>query len=148
MSIDRDVVLVDLDHVISNAFHRDPMIGNVPWDEYHGKFHEDTPLQDVIELIDAMHAQGYAIIGITARPEKWRQKSLEWMVKHQVFMHELLMRPDDAYHPAPEIKVKLVLERFPNAKDRVVFIIDDRDDVCAAFKELGITALQCHARRD
>jgi hypothetical protein len=74
---------------------------------------------------------------------------MAYLISKNIPVDELLMRPDDAYHPAPEIKVQLALNRFGDQlKDSVAFIMDDRDDVCAAFVKLGITAMQVHARRD
>lgn len=140
-------ILCDIDHTLSNAFWRDHMIGGA-WDDYHAASVKDEPLHDVVKLIKAMHRSGAVIIGLTARPEKWRKVTLDWLIKHNVPIDELLMRGDTAYHPAPEIKLKLVAERFTSPKDEVAFIIDDRDDVVMAFKELGITALQVHGRKE
>lgn len=142
-------ILCDIDHTLSAAFTRDHMIGGEGgWDAYHAESIHDLPIIDVIEMVRALWFQGYEIIGMTARPAKWRAMTLTWMIKHQVPMDELLMRPDTAFHPAPEIKVALAKERFGDKlKEQVAFIIDDREDVCAAFRELGITALQCYGRQ-
>lgn len=142
-------ILVDIDHTISNAFHRDHLIGGEGgWDKYHSESINDGPIDDMVDMIRALWFQGYAIVGMTARPAKWRAITMAQMIKFNCPMDELLMRPDTAFHPAPEIKVALAKERFgEKIKDRVAFIIDDREDVCAAFRELGITALQCYGRQ-
>jgi hypothetical protein len=63
-------------------------------------------------------------------------------------MDELLMRPDEAFHPAPEIKLALVQERFGDKiADEVAFLLEDREDVCEAFQALGITTLQVRGRQ-
>lgn len=124
-----------------------PMGAGVSWDEYHAASAKDEPLEDVINLLHALRNSGYTPIGLTARPGKWRQLTMDWLVKHDVPFEELLMRPDDDYHPAPAMKVALALERFPQIKDQVAFVLDDREDVIAAFKALGVTALQVHGRQ-
>lgn len=147
----RKTILVDLDHTLSNSFWRDPMIGTTTWDEYHAANVEDKPVHDVAALINALWSAGHTIIGITARPGKWRAQSLSWLIRHNIHLDELLMRPDDDFKPAPQMKIALAIARFGNAKrmaDEVAAIIDDREDVIMAFKEVGITALQVHARRD
>lgn len=139
-------ILVDLDHTVSDAFPRDHMIGG-PWDDYHSASQFDVPLTDMVDLLVALKAGGHPLIGITARPGKWRALTMEWLLKFNLawLFDELLMRPDEAWHPSPEMKVALANERFKDLKAEVLMIIDDREDVCAAFKALGVTALQCHA---
>ena len=144
----RPYVLVDIDHTLSNAWWRDSLIGD--WDAYHAVSGQDNPLQDVITMVNALHRCGRSIIGLTARPEKWRQLTMEWLVKHFVSMDELLMRSDDDFRPAPEVKVALALERFKdesNLRNQVALVLDDREDVIEAFRALGVTALQVFGRR-
>ncbi len=142
----RNTILVDIDHTLSNAFWRDPMIGTVSWDEYHQSSRQDAPLHDMIDIVEAL-SLNFNIVGFTARPAKWRKLTMEWCILHGVNLDELLMRPDDNYRPAPELKLELVNARFPNPKEEVAAILDDREDVIAAFKGIGITALQVHARQ-
>lgn len=140
-------VLVDLDHTVSNAFWRDPMIGVAKWDEYHGELHRDEPFPDMVEMLRALRLGGFILIGFTARPAKFRKMTLDWCLKHEVDLDELLMRPEEAFRPAPEIKLALARARFGEfIKEHVAFIMDDREDVIEAFRGLGVTALQVFAR--
>jgi hypothetical protein len=144
----RKTILVDVDHTLSAAWHRDGMIGGCGgWDAYHTASSKDEPIHDVMAMVNSLHFCGWYIVGLTARPEKWRSITNAWLVKHGIAMDELLMRPDEAYHPAPEIKVQLVQERFKDLKDEVAFLLEDRDDVCEAFHQLGITTLQVKGRQ-
>lgn len=145
--ISRSTILIDVDHTISNAFWRDAMIGG-PWDEYHAASFDDKPIEDIVRLLTALSLDGNEIVGITARPEKWRQLTMSWLLRNNVPMDELLMRPDDAFRPSAEIKMELAKARFKSLKDQVAFIMDDRDDVIAAFRAEGITCLQVFARKD
>lgn len=149
----RDIILVDIDHVISDAFWRDDMIkrsrDSGDWEEYHSRGKEDKPIEDVVRLINIISgSSGYKleIFAITARPEKWRKQTMEWFRKYGVMLDYLLMRPEDAFKPAPTIKVDLCKEE--GILDRILCIFDDREDVVAAFKALGITAFHVHARRN
>lgn len=143
----RQFILVDMDHTLSDAARRDPLIGGEGgWDAYHMASQQDQPVHDIAYLVNALHNFGYTIVGITARPEKWRQLTMEWLSKHQIAMDELLMREGTDFRPANEIKFELAIHRFQDLRTDVAFIIDDREDVCAAFKAFGITTLQCSAR--
>jgi hypothetical protein len=147
----RDIILVDIDHVISDAFWRDDMIKKARdsgrWEEYHSAGKNDKPLEDVIVLIN--HIARYNTIiqvwAITARPAKWLKQTNGWLLRHGVMVENVLMRPEEAFKPAPQIKIDLCKEH--KILDRILCIFDDREDVIAAFKELGITAFQVHARR-
>ncbi len=145
----RRCVLVDIDHCLSNAFPRDGMIGNNTWDEYHEASLRDEPLHDVVMFINTLYASGFHIIGLTARPGKWRQLTNDWLLKHGVQLTELLMRGDEEFRPSREMKIALAISFFATkekVKESVAFVLDDREDVCAAFKALGITALQVYGR--
>jgi len=144
-------ILVDLDHTLSNAFHRDEMIGVETWDTYHAASINDEPLHDVCGLVRALALQGYTLVGLTARPAKWRQLTNEWLVKHGVPLDTILMREDEDFRPSAEMKTALALDYFGGEealRERVAFLLEDREDVAAAFSALGITALQVFGRRE
>lgn len=145
----RRFILTDIDHTLSDAFHRDNMIGG-PWDEYHAAAAADEPVHDMVEVLRSFALNGFIIIGLTTRPEKWRQLTMDWCVKHDVPLDELLMRGDDDYRASHEIKRRQALERFngeAGLRENVLLVMDDRDDVVAAFRALGVTVLQVSARR-
>ena len=138
----RNIVLCDLDHTISDARWRDDLIKANDWDAYHAGFKDDAPCTDIIGLVNSLAICGYKIYGITARPVKWKKATQDWLIKHGVMMHELLMRPDTDYQHACALKMALA----GHLLDRVAFILDDREDVCASFKGIGITALAVQGR--
>jgi hypothetical protein len=146
----RPYVLTDLDHTLSNAFHRDPMIGVNSWDEYHAAAEHDEPLHDVVRLVQSLAAMDHFIIGITARPAKWRQLTVGKLTEWGVPVHDILMREDEDYRPSPEMKLALAREYFGSDEEiraKVAMLLEDRDDVAAAFRGIGITVLQVFGRQ-
>jgi hypothetical protein len=149
----RRTILVDIDHTLSAAWHRDELIGaEGGWNAYHSAAPQDEPIHDVMSLINGLvfSDETWTIIALTARPEKWRNITMAWLVKHGIHIDELLMRPDESWHPAPEIKVQLAQQRFPgdSLTNEVAFLLEDRADVCEAFHTLGITTLQVKGRQN
>lgn len=142
--------LIDLDHTIFASWPRDAMIGGEGgWDAYHAASVDDAVIKDVVDLVNALVSVGWTAIGLTARPEKWRALSMKKLTQHSVRLDELLMRPDEAFHPAPEIKVQLAQNRFGSSLlDQVAFLLEDREDVCEAFHTLGITTMQVRGRHN
>ncbi len=138
-------VLVDLDHTISDALWRDEMILNGDsWDDYHAASFFDKPIPEMASLVRALRWTGYELIAITSRPQKWHKLTLQWLAKYNIPIDEILMRPPDDFRPSPELKLGMIKKYY--LKD-IAFIIEDREDVCQAFREAGVTALQCHARK-
>jgi hypothetical protein len=65
---------------------------------------------------------------------------MTWMIRHGVKLDGLLMRPNNNHTPSPIVKIALVEKHFK--KEDVLVVFDDRDDVCAAFRAIGIRAFQ------
>ena len=175
----RRYMLVDLDDTISGSWRREHLIAD-SWDAFHADLVNDEPIFDMVRLLTQLRTaseprpywagkdwntefgtvqsaldvnpNSLGVIALTARPQKWFNASQMWLVKHNVPVDELLMRPDDDYRPSPQVKVSVACERFnctpEQLKDHVALIIDDHEGVIKAFAGLGITALQIYARRD
>jgi hypothetical protein len=135
------IILTDLDHTVGNSFWRDSMIGNVHWDEYHAAAKDDKPFPKIVSLINTLSAMGNLVIGITGRNEKFRQLTINWLLKYHIDISEILMRPDDVFLKNAEMKVQLIKNRFSNLKD-IGFLIDDNEETCLEFFKLGITTMQ------
>lgn len=140
-------VLCDIDHTIANSFWRDPMIDARDWDGYHSASANDRPLRDIHDLVKLIYRQWH-IVCITARPEKFRQLTMNWMMKYDIPVDEILMRPEEAFAPAPLIKKGLIEKRFDNPKEQIAFVLEDREDCCAYYRGIGLTVLQVFGRRD
>src|SRR5260370_31845664 len=102
------VILNDIDHVLADAFWRDPMIGTSSWDDYHAASIDDQPIQFIVDLVNLFWFTGqFEIVAITARPEKWRRLTMQWLLRHVIKIDDLLMRPDESFRLSAEMKVKL-----------------------------------------
>jgi len=141
------IIACDVDHTLSDAWWRDGMIGVKTWDEYHDAGEDDFPLVETIDLLHALEQFGHRIVGLTARPEKWRTQTNKWLYDNHVPMHHLLMRPDDDHRPSPLVKLDLLTAYCGGDLSRVSLLLDDRADVASIFVERQVTVLQVHARR-
>lgn len=126
----RRIILVDIDGVLSDDRWREPR-KMISWDEYHSAAGNDPPIETSINLINSMHEQGFYIVALTTRPEKWRIVTMRWLTTHNVAIDELIMRPENDYRKSPELKLALA-EPFG---EEVVAIIDNRQDVIEMFNE-------------
>lgn len=145
----RNVVLVDYDHTLLASWWRDDMIGG-DWDAYHRASIDDPVIEDMRDLVNALWEAAFKIYCITARPEKWRTLTTDTFIKHNIMVDKLIMRPNDCFQGAPELKARLALEFFGDEtrlRAEVAMVIDDHEGVAQAFKALGVTVLQVHGRQ-
>src|SRR5512143_356967 len=74
----RNVILCDLDHTVSHAAPRDHLLGE--WDAYHQLLIEDKLCEDMALVLEAFRVACFYIVGFTARPEKFRGLSQQWLL--------------------------------------------------------------------
>lgn len=140
------IIVVDLDGTLCNAGHRDHHAVAGQWDEFHSRLMDDEPWPDVKAFLDlfwsaSSESENYHIIGLTGRPEQWRGKTYEWLQKHSIALDALLMRPDRDWSPDAELKPRL-LESYAPSKEDVLFILEDREKVVDAWRNLGYNCWQ------
>ena len=80
-------------------------------------------------IIDALMDNGDTVYILTARPESWRQPTIDLLSQLGIRYHELLMRPDDWAGTIPDFKVARVVEK------EMHITIDDDEANCWAINE-------------
>lgn len=135
------IVLIGLDNTLCSSEWRRPLIDSGGWDEYHAALSRDEPVAAMKTFVGEMSERGHQVTVVTSRPEKWRAATNEWLLRHKVAVDEVLMRPDDDYRPSPQVKTDLAVKRFGSLRE-VDLMVDDRDDVIAAFRSRGVYCLQ------
>jgi hypothetical protein len=136
------IVLCDMDHTLSDAAWRDHLIPD--WEAYYQDAAADRPIWPVIKMVNALAESGHSVVVLTARGEKWRKLTQNWLIRHDVRVDDVVMRPEGNYQSSPDLKIFLAREKF-GVGDRICgveLVIDDRADVCAAFRALGVPTLQ------
>ena len=140
----RNVVIVDIDNVISDSRWREEHLPD--FDKFHSLCGQDHPVAPVVALVNTLGlGGGFELIGVTGRNEKWRAETVSWMLRHGVWIDDILMRPDTDFRPAPELKLALVRQRLGDdymIRERVAFVLDDREDILGAFRSLGVIGLR------
>jgi len=145
--MNRKILLVDIDHTLAASHWRDIYKPNDEekagdWDEYHAYSKDDKTIDEIVDVIRALSSTGWYPIGITARPGKWRDQTIDWLIQNDIFIVEVLMRGDDDFRNSVDIKKDLFLERFPDRTDHTFLLLDDHPGVIAAFATMNVTSLQ------
>lgn len=97
-------------------------------------------------MIKLMDDAGYTVIGLTGRNEAYRNLTMQWLGLHNISLDDILMRPNDDYRSDHELKPAM-LDEWLQAKGLthadVWVILEDRDKVVEAWRNLGHNCWQC-----
>jgi len=143
-------LICDLDNTLANCDHRIHHASAREWDEFHSKLMDDPVYEDVAMIIANLPVN-IKLIAVTGRNERYRQLTLDWLAKNSLQFDEILMRPDGNYIPDHELKPKMLIDFFDGdielAKQQVICILDDRDKVVSAYRELGFPCWQVRSEK-
>lgn len=135
-------IICDIDGTIADNARRVHLVPD--WDAFHADMENDPPYEHVVNLIHILDDADYAILFLTGRPEKYRPQTRQWLDSYGLY-HECLMRPDDNYMKAPDLKWKILCERFggeEGVKKNVFMVIEDQDRIVEAFRNHGLFVIQ------
>lgn len=147
------IIVVDLDGTLCDSAHRDHLARAKEWDAFHAAAKDDEPRPDVAFLLSILARRSILdeilLVACTGRNEKYRQTTLEWLIKHDLAVFdEILMRPDGDWRPDVEIKPAMLkgfiasLDPLEGDTPHVAFILEDRDKVVEAWRNLGYATWQ------
>lgn len=145
-------IMVDLDGTLALIGDRSPYDAT-DCDE------KDLPNWPVIKTVLAMHAQGVKIIFMSGRDVKYRPETVRFIEKYcreidlklwgpggQPIPYELHMRGELDLTKVDQRKDSIIKEELFDAhvrgKYNVLFVLDDRNQVCRKWRELGLTVFQ------
>ena len=104
---------------------------------------EAAPCLVMCRLYTDLAAAGWCIHYITSRQANLHQVTMQWLLRHCPIGEALLMRAEDDWDPAPIMKVAYIKPLLSKQAWGNVLAIDSRDDICAAYRGLGLRVLQC-----
>jgi hypothetical protein len=138
--VTEQVVLVDVDGTVALMRHGEPgRRAFYHWD----RVGEDDPNQPVIDLVQVLRTAGYRIVFVSGRDEVCRDETMRWLLDHGAAApdEELHMRPYRDTRPDTEVKLEIYRREIEPRWD-VAWVIDDRDQVVAMWRSIGLTCLQ------
>lgn len=140
-------VIVDLDGTIADNTHRFHFIdktknSKVDWVSYFLACDKDSAKKPVIDTVNALKLQGYDIHIFSARGDISRIKTESWLSEQGVLYDRLTMRKMDSYTPDELLKRSWLLELYPDYKEEILCVFDDRNKVVAMWRELGLLCFQ------
>lgn len=143
----KNTIIVDMDGTLSDATHRAELAQQGYWDFFHEASIDDPICNEVAEFCKMASDNGYELIILTGRNEKFREITKEWLVFKSVrsYFDEILMRPDNDFSKDVDMKIALLEGHFGSKEkvlENVLFCLDDRDGVVEGFRDYGLACWQ------
>ncbi|HLZ60102.1 MAG TPA: AAA family ATPase [Ktedonosporobacter sp.] len=128
-----DALICDLDGTLALLNGRNP---------YDASTCENDLLNEPIaNIVSTYYDDGYTILLVSGRSSLHRPPTERWLQSKGIRYHTLLMRSEGDSRKDAIIK-KEIYEQHIRGKWNIKFILDDRNQVIRAWRELGLTVLQ------
>jgi hypothetical protein len=140
----RHVAVFDLDGTLANVEAFTGLAEAKDWDGFYQRVVTSAkPYPEMIDLLMAWHMMSMrnSVIICTGRSEQWRDQTIHWLQKHRVYYDRLLMRPAGDHRYSRDLKQDILFKAI--SKDRIAFIVEDRDKLVAMWRSIGLPCLQC-----
>lgn len=131
-------IIFDIDGTLADPKDRLHFLEKKDWNSFYNACLDDIPIHHVIYLLQELK-KNHRIIILTGRPERIKDKTLQWLKANNISFDEIYFRKNRDYRPDYEIK-----EEMLKALNRPIwFAIDDRKQVVDMFRRNNILCLQC-----
>lgn len=145
LSANKGVVIVDLDGTLSDGTHRLHLLPTKDlhltesWREFNGAAIGDSPIQNTIDVVNALWKAGMLVIILTGRSDEVETDTMIWLDRHRVKYDYMIMRRASDNRKDTVIKEEVL--RAIGMK-HIVCAFDDSPNVIKHFRSLGITTYQ------
>ena len=139
-------VLVDVDGVIADGWHRQHFLqnGQKDWKNFFANAFADTPIDGSIALTKNFDP-GTIVVLLTARPHNMHTMTLKWLADHGHRWDLLIMRHrSDGGLSSPKFKQRSVQELRDRSYEPQLAIDDDQRNV-DMFRSEAIPTLYLHS---
>lgn len=154
---DKEVVICDIDGTVADCEHRKTFLQGAKkdWPGFFSKMDEDTFIVSTGKILsEKYHLEKKKIIFVSARPEKYRQMTEDWLLRHNlvprrsvearymqksIMYDALLMRADGDTREDTKTKQEILDTYLEKAWIDVV--VDDRPSVIRMWRENGLEVI-------
>ena len=139
------IAIIDLDGTLSDGTHRLHLLPTKDlhltesWSEFNGAAIGDSPIQNTIDVVNALWYSGMGVIILTGRSDEVETDTMIWLDRYKVKYDYMIMR-----RASDNRKDTVIKEEALRAigLDNIVCAFDDSPNVIKHFRSLGITTYQ------
>lgn len=126
------IIYFDIDNTIANLKHRLHFLDDKNYDKFYAaeNIEEDGDMEFGRYLLESLCRGNWDdVYFVTGRPEGTRPATRRWLIRHGYPDRHLLMRPDNDWRPAAQVKVDLI--KMADVGEKAIFVDDDPRNVRA-----------------
>ena len=137
-----EIVIFDLDGTLADVSERIHHVRRKPkdWKAFFKGMAEDKTIHSMVRLCNMLYESGVRIVLCSGRSEEHRPETVDWLEKHDVKFHELLLRRDGDRRSDVDVKREILAGMD---KEKILFVVEDRSRVVEMWRKEGLVALQC-----
>lgn len=137
-----ELVIFDIDGTLADISERVHHVRRKPknWNAFNAGMAQDKAIRSMVRLCNLLYAAGVRIVLCSGRNEKNRPETIEWLDRHGVNYHELLLRKDEDFRSDAVVK-REILQGMDRSK--ILFVVEDRSRVVEMWRSEGLVCLQC-----
>jgi hypothetical protein len=139
-------IVSDIDGTIADISHRVKYLkgADKDWNTFFALADKDTPISKNISVLLDLSNYGthayYELVFCTGRPERYRRLTESWIFRN-ASGGRVLMRKDGDYRSDGIVKPEL-LKEAGITPENTLFILEDRNRVVMAYRDLGYNVFQ------
>ena len=147
MNKNKKTVIFDLDGTLALIdSRREISIGDddkMDWDTFFDPkmISLDDPNIPVIKMAQMFDKQDFYIIIMSGRSDVTKDATIDWLKKHNVPYHSLIMRDKKNHYLKDSTLKQIWLDSYVD-KDDVFAVFDDRQQVVDMWRDNGLTVFQ------
>ena len=130
--IKQKAIVVDIDGTIALKGDRSPY----DWDSVD----KDTINKTIVDLVNLLGSH-YIVILVSGRDASCKEKTIDWLEKNDIDYDLLFMREEGNNEKDVLIKQR-IYNKLIKDNYKVQFVLDDRNQTVAGWREIGLTCLQ------
>lgn len=141
-------VIFDMDGTLADCSHRLHYVqgsGKKDWEKFFAGCADDTPQNEIVRLAVELSFSN-AILIASARPERLRKVTESWLKLYEIPYERIYLRKNDDRRTDGIVKSEM-LKQMHNHGFEPWIVVDDRESAVAAWRDLGLTCLQCEEGR-
>lgn len=145
------IIIFDIDGTLADTDHRvhhvRPEEGKKKdWSAFFAEAKKDMPHIHVVNILKMYEALEYTVVLCTGRPSNLRNDTVDWLNKHSIPYHVLLMRLSTDRGPDVEAKKEILLSWLKNNNIDIAgveAVFEDRIPVANMWREMGLPVFLC-----
>lgn len=147
----RNAILVDINGTLSDVSKVVHFIQGAEkdWEGFFGNMNNVPPNPMVKEFVKAMKQSqnGFMIVLVSGAPERYKPQTVEWLKKHSIKFDDIFFRPEWDKRRGWQFK-KTIYEKLIKNIYNVKLVLDDKEDACKTWMELGLECWKLPSEMD